>query len=67
MEVYLLGRISSVERKLMSEIAEQHKIPSNLLEDLIKTANNFEYENVSAGKRQTEYLNSIIFAINNSK
>lgn len=60
-------QLNFVERKLMTKVAEEHNLPESLLEDLIKTAHNHSYENVSAGKRQSEYLNSIIFAINTSK
>ena len=62
-----MANIKYEERRILKPIAEKHQLPTFLLEDLIKTAHNFEYENLTAGKRQTEYLNSIIYAINKTK
>lgn len=57
---------NTYKQTLLKEIADEHHISAKALNDLIKAASQFNYENVTTGKRQDEYLGIITFAIHES-
>ncbi|WP_404448101.1 hypothetical protein LG307_03350 [Sutcliffiella horikoshii] len=53
------------ELELLAKICNKNGVPLRLARDLIKTAEKYSYENISASTRVTEYQELIKFQMKN--
>jgi hypothetical protein len=61
-----MKEIKRREIELLAKVCHQNEIPLKLAKDLIKSAENLTYENVSQGARIKEYKDLIDFHIKNN-
>lgn len=54
------------KKKLIETLAEEHNISSKTMNDILKSADSFSYEQTTPGKRIDEYYKMIKFAVNYS-
>lgn len=61
-----MKEIERRELEILAKACSQNGIPLKLAKDLIKTAKNFTYENVSTSARVSELRNLIKFNMKNN-
>jgi hypothetical protein len=55
------------ETELLAQLCKEQDLPLKMVKQLIKSAEQHSYENISATARKNEYLNMISFYLANSK
>jgi hypothetical protein len=60
-----MKEIKRRETELLAKVCRENGIPLKLARDLIKTAESYSYQNVSAGERNKEYLDLINYNFKN--
>ena len=58
--------MSKINKKLIKEVAEDHNISQNFLENLIKESADLSYDKTTQGERIEAYYKLLKFAVNNS-
>lgn len=62
-----MDKLKEKELVILSKICKDNDLSIKSLHQLLKTAEKFSYENVSAGARKKEYLDLIDFYIKGDK
>ena len=58
--------MSKINKKLIKEVAEDHNISQNFLENLLKESSDLSYDKTTQGERIEAYYRMLKFAVNNS-
>lgn len=63
----ILNRLKAHENKILENVCQKYELPTKLVEQLLKSAEIFSYENVSISTRKKDYLDLINFYTKSKK